>query len=641
MAVYLLALASWLATSPASGVGGGVSASLILLAYASPILIALRHVFGRLGLAEMASATAVGLTLSGVVSTILRFAGLPAWSVPVVFVACALVQLAFRRSNQAASRMICIADASARRRITTTLAALVMLLPLSVVLIHAALAGSGDYPKFIFYSDDAFDLAMIRSLLASSHLPPDSLTFLNGSKPYHFGTLEAVANLVRLTSIAPHIAQFYIAFPVIEAGIIGTAWLLLRRVGKGAPSLLIACILVVAFNSNQSDFKLSFRLFTALADAIKTHSFSAEPSLLYLVVHLPTLGARMLTWFVLMLMFAWERPTARWMAAIVVGGMTLIDPFFFVSAGLLIGIWSLYRTITERHWREILPAALALLLGVIVARLSGSGGAAFKVVFAPLTCDYCIENTGEIFRNMVGLLGLGVILTLFFWRRVAVQAKIWVLVSLLLLLAVNLTALIYANQVDPNFNWFRLAAATPMLLAGFVALAIAQTWPHLNRYGQVIVAVLVAIATIIPIGRIPMVAVQVAAKPDRGDDVTETSALAEAMRSIPVAGSVVVTNDLRYPVIDYRYTLKNPLISALFGHQCYFCNGDGEADLPGADQRLAEVRQLAAPAWSDAIADLASRNHWTHFLVHKNWPHPATMPLKLVFENDQYAVYAF
>jgi len=72
-----------------------------------------------------------------------------------------------------------------------------------------------------------------------------------------------------------------------------------------------------------------------------------------------------------------------------------------------------------------------------------------------------------------------------------------------------------------------------------------------------------------------------------------------------------------------------------------YSNGDGEADLPGADQRLAEVQQLTVPAWSDAIADLASRNHWTHFLVHKNWPLPAAMPLKLVFKNDQYAVNTF
>ncbi|HVI89226.1 MAG TPA: hypothetical protein VM659_13035 [Dongiaceae bacterium] len=642
LSLYPLALIAWMAANPTIGLWVNLCTSLIFLVYASPVLVALWRITGRAGLAELATAGSVGFVVSGVVSTIIRLIGWPNWAVLAIFLAIALLLMAILRTgSQSNARQDDVTTDARGQLITTALSALVLLLPLSVVLVRAVLAGSGAFPKFIFYSDDAFDLAMIRSLLASPQIPPESLTFLNGSKPYHFGTLEAVANLVRLTGLQPHVAQFYVAFPVIECGIIGAAWLLLKRIGPGLPRLLAACILVVAFNSNQSDFKLSFRLFDAISHAVKAGSFAAEPSLQYLVVHLPTFGARMICWFLLALMFMWQRRLARWMAAVLVGSLALVDPFYFVAAGLLIGIWSVYRAIKEHSWQEILPPVLALAIGIVIGRLLGSGGTSFKVVFAPLACTYCTDNTVEIFRNLALLIAIGLGLTLCFWRHVAVQGKIWLLASLLLLLAINLTALFFADQPEPNFNWFRLAGIASMLIASFVALAIADTWPNLKRSGRIVVTLLVVVATLIPIGRIPMVSAQVAANPGRGSDVTQTAALAEAMQQIPVAGSVVVTNDLRYPVIDYRYTLKNPLVSALFGHQCYFCNGDGEADLPGAGQRLAEVQQLAAPDWSTAITDLASRNHWTHFLVHKNWSHPAAIPLRLVFENDQYAVYAF
>jgi len=642
LALYPLALIIWMASNPEIGFWMSLTTGLFLLIYGAPILIVLRRIRSACSLAELAAAISVGFVLSGVLSPLIRLAGGPGWSVPLVFLSFSVVLvflLADRRgkaqaaaSSPGASQGLCV---------TTVLSSVILLLPLSVVLVHAALAGSGEFPKYVFYSDDAFDLAMIRSLLASSHVPPESLTFLNGSKPYHFGTLEAVANLVRLTGLQPHVAQFYVAFPVIEGGIIGAAWMLLQRMGSGLPRLLAACILVVAFNSNQSDFKLSFRLVDAISHAIRAGSFAVEPSLQYLVVHLPTFGARMICWFLLALMFMWEQRNARWMTATLVGSLALVDPFYFVAAGLLTGLWSLYRAVKERNWREILPFVIALAIGVVIGRALGSGGTSFKVIFAPFACTYCTDNTVEIFRNLALLLVAGLGLALCFWRRVAVQGKVWLLASLLLLLAINFTAMFFADQTEPSFNWFRLADVTPMLLASFAALAIAGTWPYLKHGGRIVVTLLVVVATLIPILRIPIVAVQVAANPGRGSDVAQTTALAEALHSIPVTGSVVVTNDLRYPVVDYRYSLKNPLVSALFGHQCYFCNGDGEADLPGADQRLAEIQQLSTPDWSSTIGDLAGRNHWTHFLVHKSWSHPAAIPLRLVFENDQYAVYAF
>jgi len=141
--------------------------------------------------------------------------------------------------------------------------------------------------------------------------------------------------------------------------------------------------------------------------------------------------------------------------------------------------------------------------------------------------------------------------------------------------------------------------------------------------------------------RYPVAGLEALANPQRGDMNVDTNTLAEALQHIPIKGSLIVASDLRYPVSDYRYVDKNPLISSLYGHSCYFCNWDGEQDIPGAAQRLAEVRLLREERWPAELPDIATKNSWTHLLVHKDGPHAKDIPLPAIFENRDYIVYRF
>ncbi|MDY0884058.1 hypothetical protein ACFPL7_13660 [Dongia soli] len=641
LGAYLVPLSAWILANPSIDGVVAAKAITVLLILAAPVLLVMKLLFGRIGPAEVAVSFSVGFILSGIVSILARLADLPGWTMILAFILCGLAFLSRMRRGGGEQSLVRQERSSPGLSASITIAAIILLLPLCVVLVRGALAGTGAFPPFIFYTDDATDLATIRSLLASPALPPYSLTFAGGIKPYHLGVLEAVANLVRLTGIKAHIAQFYLAFPIIEGGIIGVGWMLVRRLPRGVPVILAACLVVVAFNHNHGDFRISFKTVKAILQTVKHGSFAAEPTLNFLVVHLPTVGARMLAWLTVALMLYWERRTARVLSAVLVGCLAPLDPFYFISTGLILGLWCLYRSVAGRQPREILPAAAALIIGLLLMTLSGSGGSEFFVKFAPFACTYCSENTVEISRDLafVAICGLG--LAAWCYRHVPSFCVIWFIAALLLLLAANMLVLIYANQADPNFNWFRIASAVPMLAVAFTAAMLAEAWGKLPRVGRLLVSLVIVAATALSILRIPVVAAQVTANPLRGDDVVETTALAAAMQAIPLQNTVVVTNDLRYPVIDYRYGKKNTLISALFGHQCYFCNGDGEAELPGADQRLNEIRALSAEHWSAAIADLASKNHWTHFIVHKDWRYPHDLPLKCIFENERYAVYVF
>jgi len=638
-------IAVWLMLNASIETQAAIKAVSLLALGAAPILLTLRRIIGRIGLAESAASFAAGFVLSGIVSIIVRVAGMPNWLTPAVFAALTialLVDASYRKKEISVPGQI---QAASLPRYSLSLsgifAALISILPLSVVLVRGALAGRGDFPSLIFYSDDAVDLATIRSLLATPSLPPHSLTFYEGIKPYHFGVLEAVANLVRFSGIKTHIAQFYVAFPVLESGIIGASWLILRRLPRGIPLLLGACLLTTALNQSQGEFHISFKVFQSLRNAFGGDGFAAEPTLRFLIVHLPTTGARLFSWLAFALLFYWENKGARWLAATLIGTLAPIDPFYFVSMGLILGVWCLYHSWVKRSIWPILPAAGAFCIGLLLMHLIGSGDSGFRIVFAPFSSDYCTENTIEMVHNFALFVILGAILATLNWRRILALDVVYLVSGLLLLLTVNLTVLIYANQDDANFNWFRLTSPLPMLITSFVTLMAARSWQDLHRILRLIVIAVVLIGTSTQLLRMPVTAAQVVADPHRGDDVTDTAALGEAMEHIPVQGSLIVTNDLRYPVIDYRYTKKNPLVSALFGHQCYFCNGDAEAELPGADQRQKEIAHLNDQNWSPAISELAAHNHWTHLLVHKVWAHAADIPLQLVFENSQYAVYAF
>jgi hypothetical protein len=78
-------------------------------------------------------------------------------------------------------------------------------------------------------------------------------------------------------------------------------------------------------------------------------------------------------------------------------------------------------------------------------------------------------------------------------------------------------------------------------------------------------------------------------------------------------------------------------IPALFGHQAFAVNYAHEA----VEERRDLQRLLQQPDWTGAILEAARTHHWTHFLVRKDYPHPSSIPLEQIFENESYAVFRF
>jgi len=58
-------------------------------------------------------------------------------------------------------------------------------------------------------------------------------------------------------------------------------------------------------------------------------------------------------------------------------------------------------------------------------------------------------------------------------------------------------------------------------------------------------------------------------------------------------------------------------------------------------QRSADIKLLQAESWAPQLTELAKQRHWTHLLIRKAGPHARDIPLTLVFEHQDYAVYQF
>ncbi|MBF8300548.1 MAG: hypothetical protein HW394_918, partial [Acidobacteria bacterium] len=125
--------------------------------------------------------------------------------------------------------------------------------------------------------------------------------------------------------------------------------------------------------------------------------------------------------------------------------------------------------------------------------------------------------------------------------------------------------------------------------------------------------------------------------PESGHDFVDNRPLAEALVVIPTEGTIIVTNDLRYPAGHFTRDDRQMQIPALFGHQAFAVNYAYES----VEERRGLQQLLQRPEWSGAIPEAARTYHWTHLVIRKDYVHPVPIPLEQIFENQVYAVFRF
>ena len=207
----------------------------------------------------------------------------------------------------------------------------------------------------------------------------------------------------------------------------------------------------------------------------------------------------------------------------------------------------------------------------------------------------------------------------------------------------NLTSSVDARpggSGEPTDDWVQALVPATMVLHAFVLAFISDRWAALGRGRRLAIVAFLVFTIIQPVlvtGRYLGVLLF---EPERGHEFADNRSIAEALATIPVRGSVIVTNDLRYPAGGFSRDNRQMQVPALFGHQAFAVNYAYER-FEFSKARMELHAPLQRNEWSDDILAAARAHGWTHFLVRKSYTHPDTIPLEQTFANADYAVYRF
>jgi hypothetical protein len=182
--------------------------------------------------------------------------------------------------------------------------------------------------------------------------------------------------------------------------------------------------------------------------------------------------------------------------------------------------------------------------------------------------------------------------------------------------------------------------AVPFLLHAFALSVAGSAWTRLGAAWRASVLAAMVLATAPVVVAAALYLQGLIERPQDGHEFVDNRPLAEALAAIPTDGTVIVTNDLRYPAQNFTRDERQMQIPALFGHQAFAANYAYEV-VPFAKERRELQKLLQQPHWSDAIPAAARTHHWTHLLIRKDYPHPAPLPTEPLFENGFYAVFRF
>jgi hypothetical protein len=542
----------------------------------------------------------------------------------------------------------------ASRLVDGTIAGLVAMIVLAPPVISAMRMAQGDFPPVFFHVDVPYFLEKVHALVQTETFPPESLGVLDGRRAYHFGIHGLAALVSRGSGIAPHHAVFLLVVPLLAVGIVAAAVVLARAVSPAVPFVISMPLLLISVPSLWYDYWASvwprLQLVRESGTLDPLNVLIANWEMWGVTSNIQNLAGHFL---VLASVGAIANaPLAGWrLPAFLIGSAVVFKSP--VAVGLVAGI-SLLQAFRAAMARSLGP--LKPLVGT--AAVFGLVYGAFWIL-PPVPAELKTELVP--FYQLGYVIGHGGVS--WFLYDVA-----WLLLPALVILPARLASgegrsvpylllavapfivvnLLQSVDLRKDFgigsmnedDWRQIMLPVPLLLHAFVLSVIGPRWSRLGagRRSPVLLAVLLVALPPLYVG--VRYARVLALEPESGHEFADNREIAPALAIVPREGTIVVTNDLRYPADGFRRENRQMQIPSLFGHQAFAVNYVYEAYAFSAE-RLELQKLLEAEQWTDAIAQAARANRWTHLLIRKDYPHPAAIPLERVFENESYSVYRF
>ncbi|MBM3779584.1 MAG: hypothetical protein FJW23_15325 [Acidimicrobiia bacterium] len=514
----------------------------------------------------------------------------------------------------------------------------------------------GAFAPVFFNVDFPYFVEKVHSLVAADSYPPESLSVAGGQRSYHFGGHAMAAVIVRASGLLPHHAVFLVLVPLLAAGLLAAACLLARRLSPAVPAWLTVPLLVVPAPTLWYDGWAA--VWPRLVDAVSTGDlgplntaaenwelWGVTPNVQNVAAHFLVLAA--LAGVAAATSEGWRLPV------FLIGTAVMVKSPAAVALASGFSLAQAWRAVDGRSVRPLVPALVAAaLFGVTFGAfwILPAVPAEMRTVFQPgFLIEYLRgrETAGWFAADVLWLL----LPALIAWmaavtlRRAGRDAVPLLLFAVAPIVVLNVLRTVdlrrgYGVSGMNEDDWRQVVMPVPVFLHAFVLSVLGPRWMSAGRLVRGLVAG-VLLMSVLPVALVAVRYAQVVvSKPDNAHEFADNRAIGAALAAVPVSGTLVVTNDLRYPADGFRRENRQMQIPALFGHQAFAVNYFYEA-YPFSRTRQELQALLEADVWSGEI-DAAAREHgWTHLLIRKDYPHPRPIPLERVFDGDEYAVYRF
>jgi hypothetical protein len=513
---------------------------------------------------------------------------------------------------------------------------------LSPVWISFAYMAPGPFPPVFYNVDTAYGLEKIHALVAAERYPPPSLSNAGVSRTYHYGSYAMAALLSRGSGMLPHHALFVFVLPLLSVGVLAAASAAARSISAALPLSLTVPLLLISVPSISRPFWTTFgpQLWTAASEGFSIDRALGDTSLWGVFSNE---GVNIGGDFLILSAIATLAAAPWWgrvLPAFLIGSTILVKTTSGVALASGLALAEGWRMLTGTR---PLPSRLALMAGTVFIAVAvtffmlGFEGS-FRLEPAPLY--HLRQNTvSSLVLDLTWLLLPALIVLTPGIKDPERRSLPFLLMGVAPLLVVNVSRLnnTQAGGGGTGDDWLQMLHAVPFLLHAFVLSVASRRWTRTGRPRR-LAFTLAVVTAIVPVtaaaGRYSWTFL---ADPESGSEFVDNRALAPALAAIPVRGTLLVTNDLRYPAGHFARDERQMQIPALFGHQAFAVNYVYEA----VEERRVLQRLLQQRQWSDAILDAAREHHWTHLVIRKDYSHADRIPLKQIFENDQYIVFSF
>lgn len=513
------------------------------------------------------------------------------------------------------------------------------------IFIAGILMGTGPYPSVFLSVDTPYYLSHIHALIRYDTWPPMSLSFLDGSFGYHYGSQSICAVLSLLTGIAPHTITFILYTPIIELAIISTIWLIVGNLRSEKNSIIywwgIPFLLYLTY--------YRIHVLKYICELLWNLSFNeaAYNALLFVKETrsgYPMLGNHLAVLLVLGGIYclqSYSSKVSRIFLALLVGIAIVYKSPYFVVLLFGFGLWTLFEVLKTRRLSLLYPLLISLVVALcLYIMVKPSGDHSF--VFVPF--QYFLGSKKSILKTLGSLLlfaSPGLLLVILLRKKIKFNRQTW-MYPVAFIFSTLIFLQLFGLSRDGNLSQdiYQVIDVLPIFAALFTLSLVAINWYKFSKILKWIITTMIILLTILPLGdRVRYIGVLLST-PEQGHEYADNHMLAEALATIPISNSVIVTNDFRYPAENYIRDLRQMQFPSIFGHQTYASNFAYER-YEDSDRRLDLQYRFRNDLWDPDLEIIAQEEGWTHLVIHRVSPHVEDVPLLLIFENSEYRVYKF